>query len=145
MTDWRTRAQEKRKAQYESIPLEWRLPSIPEFTDARAWIRDSGLLTAEELHITEIKDGKALQSFLLSGELTAEAVITSFAKRAAIAQQLIGCCTEMFFERGIERARELDRVFKETGKPVGPLHGFPVSFKDNFMVKGLDTTIGMCL
>jgi len=143
MSDWKARATEKRLAQYESIPTEWRLASIPEFTNAREWIRGSGILTSEELRITEITNGRALQSQLLSGSLSAEAVISSFAKRAAIAQQLIGCCTEMFFKAGIARAKELDKIFKETGKPVGPLHGFPISFKDNFMVKGVDTTIGM--
>lgn len=69
-------------------------------------------------------------------------MVTAFCKRAAVAQQLTGCCTEMFFELALERARMLDRRFVEKGGPIGPLHGFPVSFKDNFDVEGVDSTIG---
>lgn len=29
-----------------------------------------------------------------------------------------------------------------TGKTLGPLHGLPVSLKDNFNLKGLDATVG---
>ena len=29
-----------------------------------------------------------------------------------------------------------------TGKPVGPLHGLPISLKDNFNLAGLDSTVG---
>lgn len=39
-------------------------------------------------------------------------------------------------------ARSLDERFAATGKPVGPLHGLPISVKDSFQLKGLDTTIG---
>jgi amidase len=30
---------------------------------------------------------------------------------------------------------------EEHGEPVGPLHGLPVSFKDQFHVKDVDTTM----
>jgi Asp-tRNA(Asn)/Glu-tRNA(Gln) amidotransferase A subunit family amidase len=43
--------------------------------------------------------------------------------------------TEMFFDQALVRAQELDRHLAETGKPVGPLHGIPVSLKDSFKVK----------
>ena len=33
------------------------------------------------------------------------------------------CLTEIFIERGLARAAELDDYFKRTGKVVGPLHG----------------------
>lgn len=41
------------------------------------------------------------------------------------------------------RARELDSHLQRTGNPVGPLHGLPVSVKDTFWVKGVDSTIGL--
>lgn len=40
------------------------------------------------------------------------------------------------------RARELDAHYKSTGELVGPFHGVPVTLKDQFNVKGLDTTLG---
>jgi Asp-tRNA(Asn)/Glu-tRNA(Gln) amidotransferase A subunit family amidase len=50
--------------------------------------------------------------------------------------------TEIFFDQALARAEELDRHLAETGKPVGPLHGTPVSLKDSFNVKGVYTTLG---
>lgn len=46
------------------------------------------------------------------------------------------------FDEGIKRAQELDRILAETGKTVGPLHGLPISLKDQFNVKGYDSSIG---
>lgn len=68
---------------------------------------------------------------------------TAFCKRAAIAQQLTRCLTEIFFDRALVRAKELDVHLEETGRTVGPLHGLPVSVKDRLDIKGLDTTVGM--
>jgi Asp-tRNA(Asn)/Glu-tRNA(Gln) amidotransferase A subunit family amidase len=52
------------------------------------------------------------------------------------------CITEVIFNDALAQARELDGVFKETGKLIGPLHGVPVTVKDQFNVKGYDSTIG---
>jgi amidase len=40
------------------------------------------------------------------------------------------------------RAKELDRYYEEHGKAIGPLHGLPVSLKDQFHVKNVETTMG---
>lgn len=42
----------------------------------------------------------------------------------------------------MEHAKSLDREFKATGKLKGPLHGIPMTVKDQFNVKGVDTTLG---
>jgi amidase len=42
----------------------------------------------------------------------------------------------------LARAAELDEHLKKTGKPVGPLHGLPISLKDQLSMKGLETTMG---
>jgi amidase len=36
----------------------------------------------------------------------------------------------------------LDKYYKDNGKTMGPLHGLPISLKDQFHVKGNDTTMG---
>ena len=36
----------------------------------------------------------------------------------------------------------MDKSFKETGKVRGPLHGVPITVKDQFSVKGVDSTLG---
>lgn len=33
------------------------------------------------------------------------------------------------------QAKELDAYYKKNGKTVGPLHGLPISLKDQFRVK----------
>lgn len=49
---------------------------------------------------------------------------------------------DICFSDAIERADELDAHFKKTGKVIGPLHGLPVTFKDQFHVKNCETTLG---
>ena len=46
------------------------------------------------------------------------------------------------FEYGIKQAQNLDRILRQTGRPVGPLHGLPLSIKDIFNVEGYDSTAG---
>ena len=48
---------------------------------------------------------------------------------------------QIFFDAAIEDARKLDAYFAEYKKPLGALHGLPVSLKDQFHVKGVETTM----
>jgi amidase len=50
--------------------------------------------------------------------------------------------TVIFFEEALETARELDKHLRSTGKPRGPLHGLPISIKDNFHIRGKDACQG---
>ncbi|CAG8002954.1 unnamed protein product [Penicillium nalgiovense] len=52
------------------------------------------------------------------------------------------CLTETFFERALQRAKDLDEKLSKTGTPVGPLHGLPINLKDCFNIKGITSTIG---
>lgn len=52
------------------------------------------------------------------------------------------CLSETCFTRALEIARARDEYLARTGRTVGPLHGLPVSLKDNFNLKGLDATVG---
>lgn len=48
----------------------------------------------------------------------------------------------MLFDDAIKQAIALDQEFQKTGKRKGPLHGIPITVKDQFNVKGVDTTLG---
>lgn len=98
--------------------------------------RSSGLLTASELAITETHDATSLAEAIRTRELTSEAVVTAFAKRAAVAHQLTCCLTEWFMDEAVARARELDAHLARTGEVVGPLHGVPVSLKEHVQLAG---------
>lgn len=143
------------------IPAEWRLSAsqIPlgmlspaeSITNVKQYgrvnvmdiPRTCGLLSARELQITEDYDVRGLLRAMADNHLTAEEVTTAFCKRAAIAHQLTRCLTEPLFDRAVQRARELDAYLHRTGRPIGPLHGLPVSVKDCFHIKDVDSSIGI--
>ena len=52
------------------------------------------------------------------------------------------CLTEIFVDRALARAQEVDDYRTKTGKTIGPLHGLPISIKDQFAMKGLETIMG---
>jgi amidase len=51
------------------------------------------------------------------------------------------CLHEIFFDAAIKHAESLDAMYAAQ-KPLGPLHGLPVSLKDQFHVKDVETTMG---
>lgn len=50
--------------------------------------------------------------------------------------------TEVCFEYAMSHAKELDKYLTQTGSLIGPLHGVPTTLKDQFNLKGFDTTLG---
>lgn len=54
----------------------------------------------------------------------------------------VNCLHEIFFDAAIADAQKLDDYYAEHKKPIGPLHGLPVSLKDQFHVKDVETTMG---
>lgn len=56
----------------------------------------------------------------------------------------MNCLTDICFEEALDTARSLDKKFRSSGKPVGPLHGLPISIKDHVNVAGLRSTLGYC-
>lgn len=101
-----------------------------------------GILSPEEIAITENYTAISLAVALATGKLSAFDVATAFCKRAAIAQQLTSCLTEIMFDQALERARFLDEYMEKEGHPIGPLHGLPISIKDSFNVAGVQSTLG---
>ncbi|KAI8995598.1 general amidase [Trametes punicea] len=140
---WQGQVSEKKKRQQALIPPEWVISSIP---DNRLNVLDvpktCGLLTDRELEITETSDISVLLKKLANAEWSAVEVTTAFSKRAVIAHQTVNCLTEIFIDQALQRAAELDAYLKEHGTVAGPLHGLPVSLKDQFPIKDLETTMG---
>lgn len=138
------RCTQKQADQYSLIPPEWRIDQIPSIeSEPNALPPLRNLLTQRELSLTEETDIGVLLRRLSSGALSSLELTRAFAKRAALAHQLTTCLTEIYFEEAFAVAKALDSHLLTTGKTVGPLHGLPVSIKDLFSVKGVDTSIGI--
>ncbi|KAF8306772.1 amidase [Clavulina sp. PMI_390] len=133
------------KQKHRDSLLKWKLDpkylSLPADADVTHVPAECGILDVLELEITGTP-AEMIVKKLAEGVWTSEAVTIAFCKRASIAQQLVNCLTEICFDNAIAKAKELDTMFKATGKLAGPLHGLPVSIKDNFKMKGLDSTVG---
>ncbi|KAK5045074.1 hypothetical protein LTR84_010222 [Exophiala bonariae] len=92
--------------------------------------------------ITHIDKVGALIELLEKGQISAEDVVVAYIDKASKAQAETNCLTEICFDDAIEQARELDAFWKREGCLKGPLHGVPMSLKDQFNVKGYDSTMG---
>ncbi|KAF4944630.1 hypothetical protein FSARC_14619 [Fusarium sarcochroum] len=154
MATWEVLAAAHREKQQQAIPPSWVLsqekldrisgmgtPQQGRLIDLKA-AEASGLLTKREIEITECFTARELLRGINSQSLRSEDVVVAFCKRAAVAQQLTSCLTEIFFHEAIERARQLDTQLTTTGRAVGPLHGLPISLKDSFQVEGYHSTVG---
>ncbi|KAI2479101.1 Amidase domain containing protein [Pyrenophora tritici-repentis] len=96
-----------------------------------------------ELNRSQNTNGNLRELTAVDGVDSVSIAITS---RAMTASQLlyayINRLTEIFFEDAIRQANELDDFSKQNGRLVGPLHGVPMTLKDQFDVKGYDSTLG---
>ncbi|KAF2811031.1 amidase [Mytilinidion resinicola] len=99
------------------------------------------LLGGDDLRITELLP-EELVSLLASGQLSSVAVTESFLRRAALAQKLANCVTELLPERALTRAKFLDDHYARYKKPIGPLHGLPISVKEHIGMDGLRVHCG---
>ncbi|KAK4686086.1 amidase, partial [Tremellales sp. Uapishka_1] len=137
---WSDIAAQKVAARDALIPAEWKIAP----TDALNVLdvpASCGILSAQEIKITELS-AEVLVQKMIDSELKSYDVVLAFCKRAAIAQQLTNCLTEILFEEALVAAKSIDAAYEETKTPAGLLHGLPVSLKDNFNIKGVDTTVG---
>lgn len=146
-TTWEAVVKRKRAARAALLPSEWTLDSANRsspFSPLEV-VLSSGILTDEELDWTNTEkyDATATAERIANGSVTAEQIVTAFCKRATAATSLANFLTEINFEQAIERAKELDRQFKESGTVVGPLHGVPITIKDSQDLAGFDSSEGL--
>ncbi|KAK5954831.1 hypothetical protein OHC33_004557 [Knufia fluminis] len=143
VTDWKSLATAKRDAILNSIPENWRLPKIPSAEEQKdvtgPYIQQ--FLDKKEVEITET-DAVGIAEKVAAGTWSAVDVTQAFCHRASLAHQLVNCLHETFFDAALADAKALDTYYAEHKKTKGPLHGVPVSLKDQFHVKNVETTMG---
>ena len=141
--DWKTAGKDKADSVLNLIPNEWRIPSVPSVAEQRdvtgPFIHQ--YLDKKEIEITET-DAVGIVKNTSSGVWSAVDVAKAFCHRAAVAHQLVSCLHEIFFDAAISEAEKLDKYYAQHKKPVGLLHGLPISLKDQFHVRGVDTSMG---
>ncbi|KAJ4137149.1 Acetamidase [Fusarium equiseti] len=87
-------------------------------------------------------DIQAIINLLQAKQVSALDLIRNYIARACEAQQKTNCLTEICFEDAIAQAKRLDDFQRQNDRLIGLLHGVPVTVKDQFNVKGLDSTLG---
>ncbi|KAK5449840.1 hypothetical protein LTS15_008412 [Exophiala xenobiotica] len=134
----------KVRADMARIPNEWILKAdLLENATSQSCIAGefiNSLLDDETRRITAMDVPELVQN-MEDGSLSAVQTINAFGKRAAYAHQLSPLLLEIGFDMALNRAQELDDYYKENKKLIGPLHGVPLTMKDQFHIKGLDTSM----
>ncbi|KAI6754709.1 hypothetical protein HG530_012461 [Fusarium avenaceum] len=130
-------------------PTKKRLP-WPEIVSTKRSIRDVALQKYQierdhSLNTTfgeTIVDINEITGLLETGQVSALELTLAYIGRACEAQAKTNCLTEICFDDAIDQAKQLDDFQRENSRLIGPLHGVPMSVKDQFNIKGLDTTLG---
>lgn len=139
---WQEIAAEAQAYRNETIAhLSPAAPAIPDDIPKDVMRLPQQLLDEETIYITELPIENLLAS-LATCQISAVKVTQAFLQRAALAQGLTNCLTELLSELSLRRAAELDAYFKDHQRPIGPLHGLPTSVKEHIEFEGLRCTTG---
>ncbi|CAK7206649.1 Acetamidase [Sporothrix eucalyptigena] len=117
------------------------LPTFSQGNPARVMHFPEIYLKADELAITALK-AEDIPPAIAAGTWTAVQVLDAFTHRAVMAHQLLHCCISFLYPQAREQAEALDAEFANTKRLVGPLHGVPLSVKDQCRIAGTETTCG---
>ncbi|KAI1960812.1 hypothetical protein LOZ58_003885 [Ophidiomyces ophidiicola] len=151
---WEQKAQKVRDYRDASLAkVEPALEELPTPLPLNSLDLPKQFLTEREYELTQNYDAIALLDMLRSKKVTSEEVTRAFLRRAALAQKAvcsiylnlngssadmdvnthqINCVTELMWDEAIARAKYLDSL----EKPIGPLHGLPLSVKEHHGMKG---------
>ncbi|KAI4268032.1 MAG: hypothetical protein L6R38_007989, partial [Xanthoria sp. 2 TBL-2021] len=144
-SSWQAAARAKVADLHSKIPKAWLLSDL-DLENAKKQRTLSGpfieqYLTDDDKGIIG-NDSMQLVEKIKRREYTAVDVTRAYCKTAAVAQQINNCLHEVMFDFALHTATDLDQYYAKHGTVKGPLHGLPISLKDQFHVKGYDTTMG---
>ena len=91
--------------------------------------------------ITSLKAVEIAQK-IKARELSANEVVEAHIRRIEEVNPRINAVIIPLFEQARQQARDADAA-QQRGESLGPLHGVPITIKEQFMVKGTATTLGL--
>jgi amidase len=143
-SSWRDIAAKKQKEIFDAIPPSWivdkHLLHGHNFMDLPR--ECPSIMSKEELFITEQRAVDIL-SRIHTRNWTSYQVTLAFCKRAALAHQVTNCLAVVLFTSALERAKELDAYMETHGRPIGALHGLPISVKEHIFLANTPATSGL--
>lgn len=138
---WQRKAENKRQRILPQVPAGSLHSDLVHVLEDPSSVQDipARYLSTLELEITEL-DAPATVSAVAQEKYSVVEVLNAFTHRTAIAHQLLNCCLDIPYDTAVIRARELDEHMARTGETIGPLHGLPISVKDQCRLKSTETT-----
>src|SRR5262245_13255630 len=79
---------------------------------------------------------------IAAGRHSSQEVVEAHIRRIEAVNPRLNAVVAPLFERARAEASRADRL-RERGTPLGPLHGVPITLKEQFMVSGTPTTVGL--
>lgn len=145
---WKPKIEAYNAALDKNTLAEYRIPEsdIPSDLDSNIFstvdfLNKTTALTEKEKEIT-LSSASDLAAKIASSELSSVEVLKAFAHRAVITQQFTNFAMDFFIHEGLQRAQELDDYLLKNGKIMGPLHGIPISLKEQIGYGGKITNGG---
>ncbi len=139
---WKPKIKAYLKDLKNQTPEEYLVPEseIPETLDVESfdtikYLKDTTYLSNSEKLITAM-DVITLEKSIASKKLSSVEVLKAFAHRAVIANQFTNFAAQIFIKEALTKAKNLDSYLAKTGKTIGPLHGIPVSVKEQIGMAG---------
>jgi amidase len=141
---WQDIAAKKQKEIFDAIPSAWLVDKhlLRGHNSMDLPRKCPSIMSNEELFITEQRAVDIL-SRIHTRKWTSYQVTLAFCKRAALAHQATNCLAVVLFNSALERAKELDSYMDTHNKPIGPLHGLPISVKEHIFLANTPATSGL--
>ncbi|QPG73081.1 hypothetical protein FOA43_000386 [Brettanomyces nanus] len=123
-------------------PAQYKIPEkeVPEDLDEKSfstieYLKDTMYLTDSDKKITEMSVVDLAKN-ITSRKLSSVEVMNSFAHRAIILNQFTNFASQFFIKEAMNTAKLLDEYINNTGNVIGPLHGIPISVKEQIGMAG---------
>ncbi|KAF7903925.1 hypothetical protein EAF00_001259 [Botryotinia globosa] len=139
---WQAIATRRQREIFSSIPSEWILPAdLLKSKRPLDLVKTCGLLNEREIKIVYSTAVDLLEK-MRTREYTAVEVTTAFCKASAVAHQATNCLAWTMYPSALSHAAKLDAHMTQTGSPIGPLHGLPISVKEHIYLIDTPSTSG---